>query len=99
MRYHPDAIRKFLIDQADSGRSVAHFCTEHELNVATFYSWRKKYRSQEEAPPPEGFCKIIPHQQTATKKLRLPSGLELELSGMTTMELSELLLAIDQAYA
>ena len=98
MRYHPDAIRKFLSDQADSGRSVAKFCIEHELNVATFYSWRKKYGHQEEAPP-AGFCKIIPRQQAVAKKLRLPSGLELELSGMTTMEVPELLLAIAQAYA
>lgn len=98
MRYHPDAIRQFLTEQAKSCQSVASFCTEHKLNVATFYSWRKKYHRPEEKGA-EGFCKIVPRPETASKKLRLPSGLELELAGITTPELADLIIAIDRAHA
>jgi len=51
--------------------------------VATFYNWRKKYREQQQAKP-EGFCKIVPRRETAAKRLCLPSGLEVEITGMTT---------------
>lgn len=98
MRYHPDAIRQFLSDQAASGQSVAVFCTEHDLVVATFYSWRRKY-GVPSRPLPEGFCKIVTRSETAAKTLRLPSGLELGLTGMTTPELADLIIAIDRAYA
>ncbi|MEM6770578.1 MAG: transposase [Bacteroidota bacterium] len=98
MRYHSDAIRELLSNQAASGQSVAAFCTDHNLVVATFYSWRRKYATSS-TPSSEGFCKIVARPETATKKLRLPSGLELELTGMTTSELIDLILAIDRAHA
>lgn len=98
MRYHPDAIHDFLTDQAASGQSVAAFCAEHDLVVATFYSWRRKYAAPS-MPSKEGFCKIVPRPETAAKTLRLPSGLELELTGMATPELAALIIAIDRAHA
>jgi transposase-like protein len=98
MRYHPDTIRQFLSVQAASGQSVAAFCAEHDLVVATFYSWRRKF-TVPSTPSSEGFCKIVPRPETAGKKLRLPSGLELELTGMTTSELADLIVAIDRGHA
>ena len=98
MRYDPNAIRQFLSDQAASGQSVATFCAEHDLVVATFYSWRRKYIAPS-TPSPEGFCKIVARPETTTKTLRLPSGLKLELAGLTMAELAELLLQIDRVYA
>lgn len=98
MRYAPDAIRQFLSAQAASGESVASFCSEHDLVVATFYSWRRKYTAPS-TPSSEGFCKIVARPETTTKTLRLPSGIELELTGMATAELADLILAIDRAHA
>ncbi len=98
MRYSPDAIRRFLSEQAASDRSVASFCKERQLKVSTFYAWRHKYRTAS-AEKPAGFCQIVARTQRATKSVRLPSGLELDLNGMTLPELADLLILIDQSYA
>ena len=98
MRYQRDAILQFLADQADSKRTVAEFCAEHGLKVPTFYAWRRKYAARETLQS-EGFCKIVPRSEMGWKKLRFPSGLELELSGLSTPELADLIVAIDRAHA
>jgi len=33
-----------LSDQADSGLTKKAFCTKHQINVATFYYWQKRFR-------------------------------------------------------
>ena len=68
------------------------------LKVPTFYSWKKKY-SETEAPVQEGFCKITPKREVAERSLRLPSGLRLDLVGLSTTEIAELILEIDRAHA
>ena len=98
MRHTSEAIRQFLIEQPLSGQTVADFCEEHDLKVPTFYSWKKKY-GRAEAPAREGFCKITPKREYAERSLRLPSGLRLELIGLTTTEIAELILEIDRANA
>jgi hypothetical protein len=98
MRHSPAAIRQFLTEQPLSGQTVAAFCEDHDLKAPTFYSWKKKYK-QAEAPLSEGFCKITPKREVAERSLRLPSGLCLELVGLSTTEIVELILKIDRAYA
>jgi hypothetical protein len=98
MRHTSTAIRQFLATQPLSGQSVANFCDNHDLKVPTFYSWKKKY-GQPEIAINEGFCKIIPRQEIAERSLRLPSGLRLELIGLSTTEIAELILEIDRAHA
>jgi len=98
MRHTPDAIRQYLSDQAASGQSVTTFCAEHDLVVATFYSWRRKFAAPS-TPSREGFCKIVARPETTARALRLPSGVELELTGLSMTELAELLLQIDRAHA
>jgi hypothetical protein len=98
MRHTPEAIRQFLTEQPLSGQTVATFCEDHSLKVPTFYSWKKKY-GQPEAPVREGFCKITPKREVAERSLRLPSGLRLGLVGLSTTEISELILEIDRAHA
>ncbi|TXF81080.1 hypothetical protein FUA23_22100 [Neolewinella aurantiaca] len=98
MRHSPTSIRQFLIDQPLSGQTVAAFCEEHDLKVPTFYSWKKKY-GEAEASLSEGFCKIMPKREHAERSLCLPSGLRLELIGLTTTEIAELILEIDRAHA
>jgi transposase-like protein len=98
MRHTPAAIRQFLDEQPTSGQTVSAFCHDHDLKVPTFYSWKKKY-GEAEAPVREGFCKITPKQESVGRSLRLPSGLRLELIGLTTTEIAEVILEIDRAYA
>ena len=98
MRHTPEAIHQFLIEQPLSGQTVATFCEENGLKVPTFYSWKKKY-GQPSAPVLEGFCKITPTTDTVERSLHLPSGLRLELTGLSTAEIAALILEIDRAYA
>jgi len=98
MRHTPAAIRQFLLDQPLSGQTVADFCEVHNLKVPTFYSWNRKY-DEPEALEPQGFCKIVPRREVAERCLRLPSGLRLDLVGLSTLEIAELILEIDRAHA
>jgi transposase-like protein len=98
MRHSPAAIRHFLTDQPLSGQTVADFCDDHDLKVPTFYSWKKKYREVDTSEP-EGFCRITPKREIAERSLRLPSGLRLELIGLSITEIAELILEIDRAHA
>jgi len=98
MRHAPEAIRQFLAEQPRSGQTVASFCSDNDLKVPTFYSWKKKY-GQAQAPVQEGFCKITPKREVTDRSLRLPSGLRLELIGLSITEIAELILEIDRAHA
>jgi hypothetical protein len=98
MRHTPEAIRHFLAEQPASGQTVAAFCEGHDLKVPTFYSWKKKY-GQPGIPIQGGFCKITPKPEMLERSLRLPSGLRLELIGLSTKEIAELILEIDRAHA
>ena len=98
MRHTPEAIRHFLDKHPASGQTVVDFCEDNDLKAPTFYSWKRKYE-QAETPALEGFCKITPKREVAERSLRLPSGLCLELVGLSTTEIVELILEIDRAYA
>lgn len=98
MRHTPAGIRHFLSDQPRSGLTVANFCAENDLKVPTFYSWKRKY-GKVEAIEKEGFCKITPRREISNRSLQLPSGLSLELTGLSVTEIAELVLEIDRAHA
>lgn len=98
MRHSPEAIRYFFDEQPRSGLNIANLCAENDLKVPTFYSWKKKYREIEEVEP-QGFCKITPRHEIPERSLRLPSGLRLELAGLSIQEIAELILEIEGAYA
>ena len=98
MRHTPEAIQHFLAEQPRSGLTVANFCEDNDLKVPTFYSWKKKYNVIDSVVP-EGFCKITPRRETSERSLRLPSGLRLELIGLSITEIAELIFEIDRAHA
>jgi hypothetical protein len=98
MRHTPEAIRQFLDEQPRSGQAVSDFCDEYDLKILTFYSWKRKY-NEVEAVVPEGFCKIRPKREVAERSLRLPSRLQLTLTGLSLGEITELILKIDRAHA
>ncbi len=98
MRHTPEAIRQFLDEQPRSGQTVADFCDDYDLKVPTFYSWKRKY-GEVEAVVQEGFCKITPKREICERSLRLSSGLQLTLTGLSLGEITELILEIDRAHA
>lgn len=98
MRHTPEAIQNFLATQIESGQSVANFCADKDIKIPTFYSWKRKYNEVDIAES-KGFCKITPKREMVERSLRLPSGLRLELTGLTTSEIAELILEIDRAHA
>ena len=46
-----------LSAQADSGLSKKAFCAEHQINVATFYYWQKRFREATQASS-AGFTRV-----------------------------------------
>lgn len=98
MRHTPEAIRQFLIDQPRSGHTVADFCEVRGLKVPTFYSWKRKYEMSDQ-PVEVGFCKITPKPELAERSLRLPSGLQFEVVGLSVKEIAMLIVEIDRAHA
>ena len=99
MRYSVAAIRTFLAEQPHSGLSVAAFCAGHELKVSTFYAWKRRYRDLD-VPASAVFCRLQPGPaEPPPRGLCLPSGLRLELTGLSMREIAALILEIDRAHA
>lgn len=98
MRRTPEAIRQLLTNQLGSGQTVADFCRDNALKVATFYSWKRKHNMEQTALP-QGFCQLTTKPEKAERALRLPSGLQVSLLGWSTTEVAELILAIERAHA
>ena len=97
MRHTRKAIDQFLDRQATSGQPVAVFCADNDLKVPTFYSWKKKY-NQPDSVEPSGFCELTPVREVSKRRLCLPSGLELEITGLSTREIAQLVVEIDRAH-
>jgi hypothetical protein len=98
MRHTREAIDRFLDRQASSGQCVAAFCAAHQLKVSTFYFWKKK-DGGDITGSPSGFCQLMPVGEVVQRSLRLPSGLQLEITGLTMGQIAELLVEIDRAHA
>jgi transposase-like protein len=100
MRYSAATMRRHLQAQAAGSATVSAYCAAHDLKVATFYYWRKKLAaSEQESAEQEGFTRITPTAEPGPRTLRLPSGLCLELSGLSTAQLADLVIAIERRYA
>ncbi|MCB9280943.1 MAG: hypothetical protein H6562_18790 [Lewinellaceae bacterium] len=97
MRHTREGINQFLDRQATSGQTVAAFCADHGLKIPTFYSWKKKYNTPEPVGS-SGFCELTPVREVSKRKLSLPSGLELEITGLSTREIAQLVVEIDRAH-
>ncbi len=97
----PHQIKRHLRRQAEGEHGIASYCVEHGLKAPTFYSWKRKYANLAETFPVGGFCEIKPtREDVATARgLRLPSGLSVDLIGLSIGEIAELILEIDRAHA
>jgi len=47
-----------LVGSKSLDQSVSDFCTEHQINPATFYYWQKKHRQQEPEQGAVGFAAV-----------------------------------------
>lgn len=100
MRYSAATMRRHLQAQAAGSVTVSAYCSAHNLKVATFYYWRKKLaQSEASSREPAGFTELKPTAEPPRRTLRLPSGLCLELSGLSTAQIADLVVAIDRQYA
>jgi hypothetical protein len=69
-------------DQEQSGMSAAAFCKEKHLNLHSFYSWRRRFKTESNAAGlTDGFLELVP-----SSKLR-ESGIRIRLDGRVSIEL------------
>jgi len=75
----------------DSGMSVAEFCKQEGVSVASFYQWRRKLAERDESgrqvvtqasaqsPIGSGFQAVQVLSAVSAATIRLPNGVEIEL--------------------
>jgi len=85
---------------SESTLSVSAYCQAHDLSPSTFYYWRKKLAGiAGSAVEPIGFTEIKPVEEPHRRSLCLPSGLRIELAGLSISQIAELIVQIDRAHA
>jgi transposase-like protein len=58
-----------LLDKFDQseGTTIKEFCRQHNINKATYYNWRTRYRSNlTKEKRSAGFIEIVPSSSSAT---------------------------------
>jgi len=75
---------------------ISEYCDKHGFTVASFYYWQRKLTGGELSD----FVTIEPIREGVPSiHLRMPSGIEVHLSGMGMNEIMKWTLEIDQVYA
>jgi transposase-like protein len=66
VRRSPEEIQQLLeVFEKNGESSVKDFCQLHGIREATYYNWRKRYRSNASQPASEGFIAIVPSEKIA----------------------------------
>ena len=100
MRYTATSMGDHIRAQAEGRLSVSAYCKAHHLSPSRFYYWRKKLSGGVDlGEEPRGFTEIRPVEEPHRRSLYLPSGLCIELAGLSIAELAELIVQIDRAHA
>jgi len=91
--------RDLIEQQRASGVPVSVFCIEHGLCSTAFYSWRKRFRSQESNP--SQFVRLEPslgdRPSGSWMTLTTPSGFRLECnSTIDPQRIAEVLTVLDR---
>jgi len=68
-------------DQAQSGVSAAAFCKENQLNIQTFYAWRRRFKTESDTNVTGAFLELVPSSkiQESGIRIRLDERLSVEL--------------------
>ena len=67
--------------QAQSGMSAAAFCKENQVNLQSFYAWRRRFNSESGANVTGAFLELVPPSkiQDSGVHIRLGERLSIEL--------------------
>jgi transposase-like protein len=90
-----------LLKQYESSeQTVAQFCADHGVKVATFYYWRKKFQAETEVDPdPVGFVAIRSQSRVGSYRLELSNGFCLHIDEGSPREVAALIQELDRLYA
>jgi len=73
-----------------SDQTQKDFCREHDVKLATFHYWQKKYRNQYQDNP-AGFIPMeISSPDVRTVEIRYPNGVIVQLPGLDLRLLKQL---------
>jgi hypothetical protein len=64
-------MRQHILQSSTSNKTVAQYCKEHDLSIATYYYWHKKINSPK---LPGGFIEIPKIKATGSMEVSLPNG-------------------------
>lgn len=98
-RRSSQAWHNLIEQQRTSGESVSVFCIEHGLCSTAFYSWRKRFRSQEANPAQFVRLEQPPSNQSSGSWISLttPQGFRLECNGsIDPQRIAEMLTVLDR---
>jgi hypothetical protein len=73
---------KNLVDeQAQSGLNAPAFCSEHNLKLAQFYRWRRRFKNYSAKRSPNGFMELVRSSKNSCSgiRIRLPHDLSIEV--------------------
>ncbi len=84
------AWRKRLAQQRRSGLTVAEFCRREEVSPASFYAWRKRWKSEKANSPRPLFVPLeidLAERLGDDVQIELPGGAVVRLPAQTSVEL------------
>jgi hypothetical protein len=73
--------QELVQDQGQSGVSAAAFCKENQVNLQSFYAWRRRFNSESGANVTGAFLELVPPSkiQDSGVHIRLGERLSIEL--------------------
>ncbi|ASP46305.1 IS66 family insertion sequence element accessory protein TnpA [Cognaticolwellia beringensis] len=85
--------------QQDSDLTIIQFCRDNNINVSTFYGWRKRLSDKTQPIEPQQVIPFVIHEQSLTQpsmiKLSTPSGYQVDFeSTLSHQALTQLLSAL-----
>ena len=81
-----------LIEKWQQGNQTQKdFCQEHDIKLATFHYWQKKYRNQNPKDLSGFIPMVISSSDSRTVEIRYPNGVIVQLPGRDLKFLLELI--------
>jgi transposase-like protein len=75
-------MRQHIASCIESGKTVDHYCTEHDINPSSYYYWRKKLFAQQ----PGKFVSIAPAVSNAPLTIVFTSGHRIVFETLPSVE-------------
>lgn len=98
MRYTRIEQSEHLMQQIESGQTIATYCREHSINYHTFLYWRRKHKDDRNTEPGTNSSRPFiemsfapPNAPFSGITIYLPNGVRIQLAGKLDGGLLELL--------